>query len=135
MDFDEVKVPTTETGWDSLIVAWIAASESEKRNSSDDANWWAVQAVMDFGLDDDHEAVWAFITRTFERKMSDKAFAILAAGALEDLLADFGELYIDRIEELAQKNPRFNSLLGGVWKSSMTDDVWNRVEKARLKVW
>jgi hypothetical protein len=42
---------------------------------------------------------------------------------------------IDRVEELARKNPRFNYLLGGVWKNMMTDDIWFRVEKARLKVW
>jgi|CXWL01.1.fsa_nt_gi hypothetical protein len=134
MEFDEVEVLTNEIEWERLLRAWIAEAESEERRSDNDSNCWAVSAVMDFGLDENHEAVWEFIIRAFERKMSSKAFAILAAGPTEDLLADFGDHYIDRVEELARKNPRFNELLGGVWQSSMTDDVWNRVQKVRLNV-
>jgi hypothetical protein len=67
--------------------------------------------------------------------MSDKAFGMIAAGPLEDLIADYGDLYIDRIEVLARKNPRFNYLLGGVWKNASKNDVWKRVENAQLKEW
>ena len=67
--------------------------------------------------------------------MSDKSLAVLAAGALEDLLVDFGESYIERVEELARKNLRFNHLLGGVWKNAMTDELWLCVQKARLSGW
>lgn len=113
---------------------WIAA-EVNGGVKSDDPRWWAVETIINLNIDKDHQSLWEFITRTFEREMSDKAFAMLAAGPLEDLLAYFGELYIDRVEELARKNPRFNYLLGGVWKNSATDDIWSRVEKVRLNVW
>lgn len=133
--FDEISVPIDDARWDALISAWIAFAESDKRPSDHDATGWAESAVSDWRYDEKHEAVWEFIIRSFEREMSDRALAFLASGAVEDLLADFGEIYIDRIEELARKNPRFNYLLGGVWKNGMTDDVWTRVQKARLAVW
>jgi hypothetical protein len=135
MDHDEAPIPTNDLEWGAFIQAWITAEESGKRASDYDPEWWAVDAALDWVIEDKHEALWEFILRSFEQEMSDKAFGVLAAGPLEDLLADFGELYIQRVEELARKNPRFNHLLGGVWRNSMTDDVWNRVKKARLTVW
>ena len=30
---------------------------------------------------------------------------------------------------------RFNYLLGGVWRNAMTEEVWQRVQAARLHVW
>jgi len=134
MAVDEDPVPSSEAEWDLLITDWIAYS-SEKGLSDSDPRWWAISAVIMFPINRNHEELWQFVTRTFEKEMSDKAFASLAAGPLEDLLGYFGELYIDRIEELARKNPRFNYLLGGVWKHLSTDDVWTRIEKVRLKEW
>ena len=61
--------------------------------------------------------------------------AVLAAGPLEDLLAKRGEDFIDRVEELARKDPKFNDLLGGVWRNTMTDEVWQRVQAIRNHVW
>lgn len=133
--FEDVPVPRNEAEWDTLIAAWIEYEESDPRRSDDDTRRWAADAVNTWRYDQNHEALWEFIIKTFERKMSDRAFSILAAGALEDLLADFGNLYIDRVEEHARKNPRFNYLLGGVWKNAMKDDVWSRVQKARLNTW
>jgi hypothetical protein len=132
---DDCRIPTNESEWEALLDAWIQAREYGKRNSDYDPFWWAVDGVLQWHLSDQHEALWQFITRIYERQMSDRVFAILAAGELEDLLASFGEIYIERIEELARKSPRFNYLLGGVWKNAMTDDVWLRVQEARLSVW
>jgi hypothetical protein len=138
MMFDEreIKIPVDEVEWETLIRAWIDAENSvEKRSDYDEPKWWAVNAVGEWHLEDKHEALWEFIIRTFEREMSDKAFGILAAGPVENLLSEFGESYIERVEELARKNPRFNFLLGGVWQLAMTEDVWARLQKARLTVW
>jgi hypothetical protein len=67
--------------------------------------------------------------------MSDRAFAVLAAGPLEDLLAYHGSEFIDRVETEARRNPRFRDLLGGVWRNTITDDIWARVEKIRGPGW
>jgi hypothetical protein len=44
-------------------------------------------------------------------------------------------MFIERVEELARQDPNFNSLLGGVWQNTMTDEVWKRVQAARKEVW
>ena len=61
--------------------------------------------------------------------------AVLAAGPVEDLLAKHGGEFIDRVVELARKDPKFNYVLGGVWRSSIADDVWERVQSIRNHVW
>ena len=95
----------------------------------------AIDTITDVHLDGDSETLWQFILATYEREMSRKVFAILAAGPLEDLLADFGPKYIDQVEALARKSPKFKDLLGGVWRNSITNDVWDRVERVRINVW
>lgn len=79
--------------------------------------------------------MWKLILAAYAKDMSPRVFAVLAAGPLEDLLCNFGSNYINRIEELARKDPKFNELLGGVWKSSTPDDVWGRVTQLRNDVW
>ncbi|HUV96794.1 MAG TPA: hypothetical protein VMV98_04925, partial [Acidobacteriaceae bacterium] len=48
----------------------------------------------------------------------------------EDLLAKHCEIFIDRVEAEARKDPRFAKLLGGVWQNKMSDAVWKRVQAA-----
>jgi hypothetical protein len=57
--------------------------------------------------------------------------ASLAAGPAEELLVYHGPEYVDRVVELARKQPRFNWLLGGVWRNSIKDEVWQRVQAIR----
>lgn len=71
----------------------------------------------------DGDRLWQFIREVYKRELSDEVIAVLAAGPLEDLLAKRGVDFIDRIEELARKDPKFNYLLGGVWRNTMTDEV------------
>jgi len=91
--------------------------------------------VSDWSYHREGEHVWQFITATYKRDLPDKVFASLAAGPLEDLLAKQGPEFIERVEELARKDPKFNHLLGGVWRNAMTDEVWQRVQAARQDVW
>lgn len=60
----------------------------------------------------------------------DEEIDLLGAGPLEDFLNHFGPQYIDVIETLAAKNPRFKTVLKGVWQTAEVDpEVWKRVEK------
>jgi len=47
---------------------------------------------------------------------------------IEDLLSMHGDKFIDRIEAEARTDPSFAKLLGGVWKSQMSDQLWERVQ-------
>ena len=58
---------------------------------------------------------------------------LLAAGPLEDFLSLYGPDYIDRVEAEARQDRRMAWALDRVWKFTMTDDVWSRVQRAALK--
>ena len=55
---------------------------------------------------------------------------LLAAGPLEDFLSAYGPQFIDRVEVEARRDRRMAWALGGVWKFTMTDEVWARVQRA-----
>ena len=120
---------------DKIVTAWIAAEQAERGSPERKTNWWAVSEVMDWSFDRKGDRLWQFILEVYQRELSDKVIGALAAGPLEDLLAKQGTEFIDRIEERARKDPKFNQVLGGVWRSAMTDDVWKRVERIRNHVW
>jgi chorismate synthase len=82
------------------------------------------------------EAAWRILLIVWPLvKSNDDALGLLAAGPLEDLIADHGARLIDRIEDLARRDIDFARLLGGVWQSSTPDDIWSRIEKVRHHVW
>lgn len=119
----------------SIVDAWIAGEDVEHGTPVHQSNWWAISQVMDWALEGEAELLWRFILATYKRDISDRVVAVLAAGPLEDLLAKHGPLFIERVEQLAQADERFNMLLGGVWRNTMTDEVWQRVQAARKEVW
>ena len=118
-----------------IVDAWIAGQDADDRSPDREANWWAIEQVIDWSLDCEGERLWEFVTTAYQRDISDKVVGALATGPLEDLLAKQGPEFIERVEELARKDPRFNYLLGGVWRNAMTEEVWRRVQAARLHVW
>ena len=124
-----------ETDLNQIVNAWIAAEDAERGSPECESNWWVVEQVMDWSLEREGEHLWRFITAAYQRHLSDKAVSVLAAGPLEDLLAKQAPEFIERVEELARSDPQFNYLLGGVWRNAMTDEIWQRVQAARYKVW
>jgi len=120
---------------DSIAQAWIDAQEASDNSEKRKSNRWAIDQVIDWALDGQSDLLWRFILKVYTRNLPQKTISVLAAGPLEDLIAKFGAQYIDQIEDLARKDPQFNDLLGGVWQNEATEEVWNRIEKARLKVW
>ncbi len=92
--------------------------------------------VCDHDLSKDApEIVWAAILEILQRDLTAEQEALLAAGPLEDLLSSHGSVLIDRVEQQAKQNPRFNHLLGGVWQLEMTPEIWERVQRVRAEVW
>ena len=74
------------------------------------------------------ELAWQAIVAATHDPRIVAHFDVLAAGPVEDLLSLHGPSFIDRVETEAQANPNFASLLGGVWRLNMTDEVWVRVQ-------
>jgi hypothetical protein len=84
---------------------------------------------------DTPEVAWVAILEILKRGVADNDLSILAAGPLEDLLACHGLQFIERVEQEARCSPSFNHLLGGVWQSRMSEDIWSRIQKARAVAW
>jgi hypothetical protein len=118
-----------------VVDAWIAGQSAERKSPEYETNWWAISEVSDWSLEGNGDLLWRFILAAYKRSLPDKVVAVLAAGPVEDLLAKEGPDYIDRIETLARQDPKFNYLLGGVWRNTMTAEVWQRVIAVRNHVW
>lgn len=118
-----------------IVDAWIAGEEAGDGTPRYKENWWAIEQVLDWSSGRETERLWQFVMMVYPRDVSEKTLAILAAGPLEDLLAYDGPNFIDRVEHLARRDEKFNWLLGGVWRNSMTDEVWERVQSVRKEVW
>jgi hypothetical protein len=104
--------------WDKDLVL-------NKRDNS--STQWASDKAIDLMLEDPAE-LWDFILEVLRRDPPTEVIEVLAAGPLEDYIAKLGENVIDRVEDQAAADPKFRNLLGGVWRNSMSDEVWKRVQ-------
>jgi hypothetical protein len=112
---------------DSWIAYWVANwTFPENAQERKDLSW-----VFDREYELIHgepEQLWRFIKKVLSVDSSNRIQEVLSAGPLEDLLAMHGDTVIEWVESEAKSNPLFARLLGGVWKSSMTNEVWSRVQ-------
>jgi hypothetical protein len=99
------------------------------------AAWFAGEHSMFDACTEEPELAWSAIQEILRRKVSDEEMALLAAGPMETLLAWHGDAFIDRVERQAATDARFNYLLGGVWRNTMRDEIWERIQCARKAVW
>lgn len=104
--------------WDNDLVL-------TKRDTS--TTQWASDKAIDLALENPEE-LWDLILEILKRDPPTDVIEVLAAGPLEDYIPKLGEKVIDRVEAQAAADPRFKSLLGGVWRNSMSDEVWSRVQ-------
>ena len=111
---------------DNFVRAFIALCKAQDGTPEHEANFWSFDKIFD--IRDDAEQVWPFILSVLAEDQSIPVVQMLSAGPLEDLLSDHGDAVIDRVESEARKNPAFASLLGGVWQSSMSQPIWDRVQ-------
>jgi hypothetical protein len=93
------------------------------------------ESAMYDAATEEPETAWQAILEILKHELTDDQRSLLAAGPLEDLLVWHGVDFINRIEEEAKVNARFNHLLGGVWRREMPQEIWNRIEKMRKEVW
>ena len=79
--------------------------------------------------------LWEVILAVVHRTDDMDVLGILAAGPLENFLVDCGDKAIERVEALAAADHKFKHLLGGVWRNSMSDDLWRRICACRGDPW
>jgi hypothetical protein len=102
-----------------LAARWVAAQAHDPEPT--EAEWPDVFAVQCLALDP--EQLWLFVLAAEPLARGTKAFGMLAAGPLEDLIQDHGPAFIDRIELEAGSNSSFANLLHGVWVPASDDPV------------
>ena len=114
----------------SLAQAWKAYTDAAIKHevSSPEAEsmFWAFNEMVDTVRDKPFEAL-EVILEILKIAEEEQVLANLAAGPLEDLLAEHGIVVIDRIIELAKSDPRFRDLLQGVWGNSVDPRVWKMI--------
>ena len=79
------------------------------------------------------DEAWEFILAVLASDDSTPILETLSAGPLEDLLVQHGTRVIERVEAQARRDPRFAGLLGGVWRNTMPEEVWQRVLQVRVR--
>jgi len=97
--------------------------------SDDKALRWASRDVVDLCIKGPWERLWQLVQAivALPEEPEPEALATIAAGPLEDLLANAGPDYIAAIEDLARSNARAARMLTGVWPSTIHPAVWQRV--------
>ena len=88
--------------------------------------WWAVERFMQLPDLDHAEVAWSGILEVISQPNADQVLGILGAGALQDLIRQWGPSFINRIENEARQNPRFRTVLNAVWEGG-DPSVWARV--------
>ena len=97
-------------------------------------NFWAY-LEMDALCRDEPELCLELILQILHAPHKPSVEENLAAGPLEDVLGEWGPRIIERVESLAQTDPEFKQLLGGVWQGGMNSEIWARVQACRGEPW
>ncbi|CAN7428320.1 hypothetical protein LJR129_002740 [Acidovorax sp. LjRoot129] len=113
----------------TLAECWIAYWQADKSSPDKEALSWVFDREWDL-VRNEPLLAWSMILEILKLDTSNKIQEVLSAGPLEDLLDKHGYLVIELVEAEAKKNPKFAQLLGGVWESSMAEEIWARVQAA-----
>src|SRR6266478_5670114 len=90
--------------------------------------WFAGDELMFDACTEEPELAWLAILAISRHTLTEEQMALLAGGPLETLLSWHGGEFIDRVVAQAKHDPRFNHLLGGVWRQEMPQEIWERIE-------
>jgi len=110
-------------------------AEKTERVSTLVATWFGGEHTMFDACTEEPETAWHAILELSRRPLTEEQEELLAAGPLETLLSLHGPTFIDRVLKEAESNPRFNYLLGGVWRREMPDEIWEPIVKVRKETW
>ena len=124
-----------DADWNQFAACWLNGLADREEgelpklpqilNEDQDAGAFVVQ--MNFTAS--HENQWKFVLAAFENA-PDEQLGDIAAGPIKHILWKHGDVYIDKVEDLASSFPRFASMMDGCWqqKQKMSEDVWCRVQ-------
>ena len=94
------------------------------------SDFWAAELLMRWPAEEP-ERLWTAIVEVWNRLDRDDIGLVgsLGAGPVEDLLCEWGEDYLPVIEKFCEVEPDFKTALRMVWQSSMSPELWERVQQ------
>ncbi len=111
---------------------WLTYFDEHYADKGKNKPWLA---VFGYRCWSEPEKAWRTICAIIQHDMTEKRMLMLGVGKLENLLAGHAPDFIERVEQLAATNAKFAKILGAVWQRDMTEDIWQRIEKARSWLW
>ena len=72
---------------------------------------------------------WLLLRHLIAGAADEQQLMNVAAGPFEDLLAEHSQVLLDQIEGAARSDPRTMRALAGVWKSSIDEGDWARIQR------
>ena len=130
--------PTEKT---QLVATWIRHHSTPAVTNHDgsfpepnEETIWAFEKLDDL-CRNNPRLCWECVLAIHHSPHDDLVTSCLAAGPLEDLLVNFGTEIITQVETQAATDPNFKFLLGGVWRNSISSDIWVRLEACRGAPW
>jgi Family of unknown function (DUF6869) len=116
-----------------LARAWIEEHKNYREGGATEPGWG--YKTLNKLVDVDPSTALSAIEYICKLDSSDPIMEVLAAGPLEDLLSRHGREVGDQLVRVAAANPTFRKLLGGVWRGSIADEIWRKVEELRSSRW
>ena len=80
------------------------------------------------------EDQWQMVQEAIRQALDDTDLGHIAAGPLEGLLGRHGKECIEWVETEAVRDQKFARTVTGVWKYTMTEEVWARVQAIKSRV-
>jgi hypothetical protein len=112
-----------------IAIDWIRFNNAKTNSQEQFDTYWAHEKELNLLFDEHYEDLWRLILVIHSLDKSPTIKGLLSAGPIENLLGAAGEQFIDRVEIMARFDPSFAKVLGGVWKYTMSDEVWARLQK------
>jgi len=117
-----------------LAESWIKIHYASEGSAEYSDNFWAYNQLSDLCYDAPEKCFEAIeMIRSLDN--SDVILSNLAAGPMEDLLSNHGELLIGRIEKSVETDSQLRKLLGAVWQNSIPDSIWKRIQAIVSPSW
>jgi hypothetical protein len=116
---------------EELAPLWVELTARSDLDKERDDNY---SAMFDFQYElvrDEPFKGLALVKAILAIEDNPNVIALLAAGMLEDLIPAEDGPVVNAVVAEAERDPRFRQLLGGVWFSSMSPTVTERLETAR----
>lgn len=111
-----------------LIDGYINLYKPSLPKKERDSYFWAWELLDQIVIDFPEEALKIVFEMSEVENIEPVVVSCIAAGPMENLLVLHGDKVIDDTVVLARRNPPFKLLLKCVWKNSMDNNTWERLQ-------